>query len=265
MKLLRLTLSVLILCTGVLCAGSGASAPDHSLWDGILKKYVSPAARVDYVRLKQTGVQDLDRYVAMIGGKWPASMSSNARRAAFINAYNALMIRWMVIHYPIESVWRTKKPFTNPRHLVDGRKMSLDDVEKWLRDTGDPRVHAVLVCASIGCPPLRREAYVEARLDAQMDDSTRVWLADPNRNQFLPERRTAEVSKIFSWYRGDFEKNGGSVTSFIAKYAPAKYTYLKSPGVTLRFKPYHWGINDTSGLGNNYSQAKYLLDSARNK
>ena len=108
--------------------------------------------------------------------------------------------------------------------------MSLDDIETTLRNMGDPRIHAAIVCASRGCPPLRREAYVESRLKTQLDDSTRSWLANPKRNQFFPERRIAEVNPIFKWYKGDFEKNGGSVRSFLAKYAPPQNAFLKQPG-----------------------------------
>lgn len=250
---------------GLCIAAQASSAPDHAIWDGIVKKYVSPEARVDYGRLKQEGTADLDRYIAGVAAKWPESMSQNARRAAFINAYNALTVRWIVTHYPVVSIWKTKQPFTGVRHTVDGRKMSLDDVEKWLRDTGDPRVHSVLVCASIGCPPLRPEAYVESRLDAQMDGNTRKWLANPQQNEFSAAKRTASVSKIFTWYKDDFKKNGGSVNAFLAKYAPQHNEFVAQPNAIIRFKSYHWGLNDTAGIGDKYSQARFLLDAARNK
>lgn len=257
-----LTASLLVFSCG---PAQSASAPDQGIWDGILKKYVSAEARVDYGRLKQEGTANLDLYLEGVAAKWPESMSQNARRAAFINAYNALTVRWIVTHYPLVSIWRTKRPFTGVRHMVDGRKMSLDGVEKWLRDTGDPRVHAVLVCASIGCPPLRREAYVEQRLEAQMDDNARAWLANPNQNEFSAARRTASVSRIFYWYKGDFAKRGGSVNAFLAKYAPQYNEFVKQPNAILRFKRYHWGLNDTAGIGDNYSQASYAIDAARSK
>jgi hypothetical protein len=253
---------LLFLCS---IAHSASSGPDHAIWDSIVKKYVSADARVDYGRLKKEGVPELDRYLEGVAAKWPDSMSQNARRAAYINAYNALTVRWIVTHYPIASIWRTKQPFTGVRHTVDGRKMSLDGVEKWLRDTGDPRVHAVLVCASIGCPPLRREAYVEQRLDAQMDDNARAWLANREQNDFDAARRTATVSRIFYWYKGDFTKNGGSVNAFLAKYSPQYNEFVKQPNAILRFKRYHWGLNDTAGIGDNYSHASYAIDAARSK
>ena len=242
-----------------------AVGPDHAIWDSIVRAYVTPEALVSYKALKEKSRPELDRYLAMVAMKWPDSMTQSGRKAALINAYNALMIRWVLDNYPVESVWRTKHPFTEARHTVDGRKMSLDDVETALRNMGDPRIHAAIVCASRGCPPLRREAYVESRLEAQLDDSTRSWLANPKRNQFFPDRRIAQVNPIFKWYKGDFEKNGGSVRSFLTKYAPPHNEFLKQPKATIRYTPYHWGLNDSSSLGAGYSYARFLLDAARNK
>ena len=38
----------------------------------------------------------------------------------------------------------------------------------------DPRVHFAIVCASLGCPVLRGEAYVPVQLEAQLDDQVRI-------------------------------------------------------------------------------------------
>ena len=34
----------------------------------------------------------------------------------------------------------------------------------------EPRVHFALVCAAVGCPPLRSEAYDPSRLDQQLGE-----------------------------------------------------------------------------------------------
>lgn len=255
-----------LLCLFSLCLlAQAATGPDHAIWDALVRAYVTPAALVNYKDLKAKSRPELDHYLSTVAAKWPASMTQSGRKAALINAYNALMVRWVLDNYPVESVWKTKHPFTEARHTVNGRKMSLDDVETTLRDMGDPRIHAAIVCASRGCPPLRREAYLESRIEAQLDDSTRSWLANPRRNQFFPDRRIAEVNPIFKWYRGDFEKNGSSVLSFLARFAPQPNNFLKQPGVRLRYKSYHWGVNDASSLGSSYSYAQFLIDAALNK
>jgi hypothetical protein len=238
--------------------------PSHHLWDELVREYVSPQARVDYAGLIRSGKGKLKEYIATLGQKWPDDLTPDARKAALINAYNALTVSWIVENYPVESIWRTKRPFTEARHVVDGAKVSLDDVETSLRNTDDPRIHAVLVCAARGCPPLRREAFIEARLNEQLDDNTRKWLADPHLNEFRLDRNTATISKIFDWYRGDFEKNGGTIWSFLAKYSPTGPEFPNQQ-TAIRHKSYHWGLNDTSALGENYSRIKFLWDAFRNK
>jgi hypothetical protein len=40
----------------------------------------------------------------------------------------------------------------------------------------DPRIHVGVVCASIGCPMLRPEAFTAEKLDAQLDDGMKRFL-----------------------------------------------------------------------------------------
>lgn len=257
--------SALLISSLFLPAGVEATPGlDHELWDAQVREYVSPQARVDYARWIRSEKPRLEQYIAIIGQKWAENLTPAARKAALINAYNALTVSWIMENYPVESIWRTKHPFTLARHVVDGRKVSLDDLETWLRDMGDPRIHAALVCASRSCPPLRREAYVESRLDEQLDDNTRRWLANSDLNEFLPRQKTAKISKVFDWYHGDFEKNGGGVWSFLAKYSPVGSGFPNQT-TDIRYKSYHWGLNDISTLGQNYSQINFLWDAARNK
>ena len=144
---------------------------------------------------------------------------------------------------------------------MNGRAYSLDQIETQLRDMGDPRVHAVLVCAARSCPPLRRESYEAEKLDAQLDDNTRLWLANPALNKFDPARREAEVSKIFEWYRGDFENVG----AFLAKYGPQYAAFLQSKNAKIRYRDYYWGINDSGTAGASYGSVAFRFDYFRNQ
>lgn len=243
-----MTLSILLLAAGL----------SHTAWTDTLQRFVTPKSRVDYARLAKEGLPALDAYLATLARPWPPSMAPAENKAALINAYNALTIRWVAAHFPIASIWRTKHPFTEARHTVNGRKYSLDQIETQLRDLSDPRVHAALVCAARSCPPLRREAYKAKKLDVQLDDNTRAWLADPALNQFDP--RKAEVSKIFDWYRTDFEKNGGTVATFLAKYGPPA-----AKDANLHYRSYNWGLNDRGAAGNSYSTLAFYFDHLRNK
>ncbi len=225
------------------------------VWDSLLKTYVTPEARVDYGRWKKDGTAALDGFLAEGAKPWPASLSPAGQKVALINAYNANMVRWILENYPVESVWRTKRPFTEKRFHVNGIRMSLDDIETRLRAMGDPRIHGALVCAARSCPPLRREAYREELVDGQLGDNVKTWLANPNLNQFSSD--VAQVSRIFEWYRKDFEQSTGSVATFLAAHGHA----VKG---RIQYKTYHWGLNDTTELGSNYTEGQFLLDRVRN-
>ena len=261
--------SGLILATLVTAArspGAENNVLDHSVWDALLKQYVNAESRVDYSRLKERGLEELDAYMGQIAARWPEGIPQDAQKAALINSYNALTVRWVLENYPVKSIWQTRHPFREARYTVNGAKVSLDDIEGRLRRMGDARIHGGLVCAARSCPPLRREAYTAAHVDSQLDDNVRQWLANDKLNQFFPERRSAHASMIFKWYKSDFETGYGSVEKFLAKYAPDnKGAFLLEPGATLKFNEYHWGLNDSSGLGSDYSKGNFLWNYLRNK
>ena len=237
---------------------------DHSAWDALLKRYMNNQHLLDYTSWKATGLVELDAYLARAAAPWPADLSQQARKAALINTYNSLTVRWILTNYPIASIWRTHHPFTDARHRMDGRTVSLDAIETELRNMGDPRIHSALVCAARSCPPLRREAYIGEKVEEQLDANVREWLSMPDRNEFIPEKKKATVSMIFDWYKADFEKGGGSVEAFLAKHSPAAQ-FLLEKKAAIKYQPYHWGLNDSSGLGSDYSSVQFYWDYIRNK
>jgi hypothetical protein len=253
----------LLLMVLVATAGRGADL-SHSRWDALLKQYVSSESRVDYHGLKQRGLSELDAYLGELAKPWPEDMEPAAIKAALINAYNALTVRWVLSNYPVESIWSTIDPFRAVRHTLDGNRVSLDQIEARLREMHDPRIHSALVCAARSCPPLRREAYTASRLDDQLDDNARRWLADARLNEFFPDRRTAQVSEIYKWYAADFESSGG-VRGFLARFAPpGGQAFVGSPEARIEYETYRWGLNDNSALGSDYSQLSFYWDWAKN-
>lgn len=250
-----MTLSLVLLAAGLA----------HGPWTDLLRRFVTPQARVDYARLAKEGLPVLDGYLGTLAKPWPAGMTPAESKAALINAYNALTVRWVAGHYPIPSIWRTRHPFTEARHTVNGRVLSLDRIETQLRDMGDPRVHAALVCAARSCPPLRREAYEAETLDAQLDSNARAWLANRALNEFDPTRREAEVSQIFEWYRDDFEKGGGTLGGFLARHGPDYAAFLSSGTAKIRYRDYYWGLNDSGSAGDAYGAIAFYFDYFRNK
>jgi hypothetical protein len=232
---------------------------DHKLWTGVMAKHVK-ADRFDYAALKKDRGA-LDAYLAQLKAATPAQLASwtrEQRYAFWINAYNANCIALVLGEYPVESIkdiggWFTAvwdKRFIDMTALDPqgkGRKLSLTDIEHVILrpQFKDARVHAAINCASLSCPPLRAEAFVAARLNEQLDDSVRRWLADATRNRFEPAKNRLQISAIFDWFKEDFEREGG-VRAWIAKFAPPEHVeWLRSSAkLELATLDYSWKLND---------------------
>lgn len=234
---------------------------DHRAYDALLRKYVDERGLVAYGRWKASpaDLAGLDRYLAQYAGVPAPGTSREEKAASLINAYNALVIRWIITNYPMDSIWEAKRSLTKRRHDVGGAKVSLNQIE---HDTLRPllgwSVHATLVCAARSCPPLRREAFTAAKLDRQIDAAYRTWLAREDLNRFDPPARTARISKVFKWFKKDFTKAGG-VKPVLTRYAPAQHRpFLRDGGYEIAYLPYRWGLNDQGGRGEGYSQGELI-------
>ena len=254
-------IAVCLLAAATLVAAPRVPRVDHAAWDALLSEFVNERYLVDYAGLKRRGMSRLDAYVHSLREAGVDGVSPDEQKAALINAYNALTIRWVVENYPTKSIQATPNPFRERRHTLGGASVSLDEIELLLRESGDPRIHSVLVCASLSCPPLRREAYVGSRINEQLDENTREWLANVELNRFDPGSAQAEVSPIFSWYEEDFAAYPGGVEGFLREYGPPEtMTALGNKRLRISFLSYHWGLNDQSDVGKNYSFFELAID-----
>jgi hypothetical protein len=126
--------------------------------------------------------------------------------------------------------------------LIPGPQFAQDDPRAaWAVSEIDPRVHFALNCASRSCPPIA--AYATDRIEAQLDMAARAFVdADV---EVDPARSALRVSRIFSWYAGDFGGPEG-VVRFIAARLPddeRRRWLAAQPEVDMEFKPYDWGLN----------------------
>jgi hypothetical protein len=221
------------------------------------RRWLTPGFKADRAALKA--------YLDSLSAVTPAAFGgwAKAERQAFlINAYNAFTVELILTRYPdLKSIKDLGSLLSSPWKpkwiALLGDKVSLDDIEHaMLRKRGDyddPRVHFAVNCASIGCPALREEAFVGARLDAQMDEQTLRFMSDRTRNRYNAQRGRLELSKIFDWYGEDFRlghRGIGSLPAFAARYAdqladaPADRERIRAGGVDIVFTDYDWALND---------------------
>ena len=238
----------------------------HGPWGGLLKKYVDDNGRIDYAAWKASAAdsEGLRDYLRLFAAEAEPPAQGNERIASLINAYNALAVEWILSHYPTPSIRSLDHSFTNARHEIAGKRVSLDDIEhRTLRPLAGYRIHAALSCASRSCPPLAREPFEAARLEAQLTDRMRTWLANEDLNRFLPAEGKAKISEVFRWNLEDFQRAGG-VKNILREYAPRRFTaFLSTDSYTIEYLPYQWGLNDQGAEGRNYGGAQLVLDKLR--
>jgi hypothetical protein len=238
---------------------------DHEPFEQLLKKFVDERGRVNYAAWKKSAadLKILRDYLAQFEKDGPFA-EGNEKTASLINAYNALTISWILENYPTPSIQSLKNSFNGARHNVGGRLVSLDEIEHdTLRPLAGFRAHAALVCAARSCPPLAREAFRADKLDAQLDERMRVWLAREDLNRFVPRENRAEISPIFRWFSDDFEKAGG-VRNVLVQYGPEKFSEFLQSDYKISHLSYHWGLNDQSKLGEDYGTGRRARDMIRN-
>ncbi len=233
-----------------------AQSVDHSAFDRLLKAHVVNGL-VNYDAFKADPA--FAGYLRLLAATNPATLSRNEQLALWINAYNAYTIQLINIKNERESIrninkslglLRLKGPWSEAFAVVGGKTYTLDDIEqRTIRPTfKEPRIHFALVCAAIGCPPLRGEAYTGSRLESQLNDQAVTFLTkSPTKNRVDVASRTVYRSQVFSFsdYMKDFGGSEAAVGRFIARYYPAgpEKALLESGEFTAVKTDYDWSLN----------------------
>ncbi|MDQ3517042.1 MAG: DUF547 domain-containing protein [Gemmatimonadota bacterium] len=227
---------------------------DHSGFDAVLRTNVVNGL-VDYDAFKRS--PDFAAYLEAMAKVDPESLSDRDRLAFWINVYNAWTIQLINDKGERGSIrninkslglLKLKGPWNEQLVRVRGKRLSLDDVEHRIirKEWKEPRIHFALVCAAIGCPPLRTEAYTGDRLEAQLEDQGVLFLRrSPSKNRVDVANRTVHASMIFTLYKADFGGNDANVGKFIARWYPdgPEKQLLNSGKFRLSKTDYDWSLN----------------------
>lgn len=208
------------------------------LADSFLKKHVSNGL-INYQAIQDNPLElfELLNIISL------QEVPQKDNKAYLINAYNILVISTIVESFPILSPEDVPGFFVNENHVVAKNKMSLNQLEKNLlfKVYDDPRLHFVLVCGAIGCPPITNFAYQTSTLDTQLDQQTKLAL----NSDFIRvnnEKETVSLSEIFRWYAKDFGGTNTSALSYINNFRDqAIPNHFK-----IGFYTYNWKLNLTS-------------------
>lgn len=210
--------------------------------DQLLKTYVVDG-RIDYAGIKDD--PQLGSLVTQLADLKPADQSSAFAKTFYINAYNVLVIYAAASNYPLNSVQEVSGFFERNKYSVSGKKYTLNAFEKdfMFKKYPDPRLHFVLVCGAVGCPPITNFAYRADQLENQLDAQTRAALNDPG---FISlNGNTATISKIFQWYNTDFGGGKKDILNYINQYRDSAIPASASIG----YSTYDWSLNDQRTVG----------------
>jgi hypothetical protein len=263
-------LSLCALAAVALVSANEADTFDHrfSTYAAVLAAHVR-ATGVDYQGLKENRAQ-LDEAVAALdsaAARQEPGWTRDERLAFWINAYNLLTLRAIVDRYPIRAGWFALPPrnsirqidgvWTRLRWQAAGQSLTLDDIEhRIIRPVFlDARIHFAVNCASVSCPPLAREPYVGDRIDAQLDEAARRFLASAEGVRV--DGDTFRVTSLFKWYGDDFiaqyaplvasgrPPRERAILGVLASYAPPPIADRARTGMgVIRFLDYDWSLND---------------------
>lgn len=222
---------------------------DHSAFDALLHEHVDGDGWVDYEGLREDAAA-LDSYIASVSRAPFDSLGRDEKLALLINGYNAFTLRLILDHYPVESIKDipSEKRWDAKRWRIGSMTLSLNQIEhEQIRPKfADPRIHFALVCAAIGCPKLRNEAYQAARIEEQLEDQTRYAHSHDRWFRYQPGAKEVHLTKLYDWYGSDFKQVAGSVLNFAARYSiRLKSAIEEDRKPRVRWLDYDWTLNDT--------------------
>jgi hypothetical protein len=219
---------------------AGARLDAVRAWAEVLARRVGADGLVDYRGLARDDRATLDAYLARVAEAKPPAARAEAL-AFYADAYNALVIRSVIRAGFPRSVLDERGFFDETTHVVGGRTLTLDALEKEvIRPLGNPLHHFILVCGAVGCPALEPRTLVGSDVEARAEAAARRYLSTAH-----GARRAApaiQLSRIFEWYAADFGGPAG-VRAWVRPRLPAVLAAELRPDTPLLSLDYNWTLN----------------------
>jgi hypothetical protein len=228
----------------------GDIAVDHAPLARVLDKL-----RAEGVRSLAGASAELSAYRDVLSTIDPDDLTPAESLAYWLNLYNAgaLERAGQALSHDFGSVLRVPGAFSAPWATIGTETMSLDDIEHGkIRRFGDPRIHGALVCGSVSCPTLKSEPFVGARLDEQLDDQMRTFLADGGARLDKADN-TLRLTRVLKWYGGDFVRpskmptlrrasSRGTARAISRWLDPVDAAYIAKHNPRVDFAAYDWAL-----------------------
>lgn len=269
-------LAALVLATGVAIVASAADLwprwqahdpsstdkIDHGLWGEFLAYHVIGGTdginRVDYARVGKVDRHRLDDYIDGLAALPISRFNRNEQLAYWANLYNALTLRVVLDHYPVNSIRDIRispglfsvGPWGRKLVTVESVALSLDDIEHRIMRPiwHDPRIHYMVNCAALGCPNLQSRPFTGENLTIMLDTAAREFI-NHSRGARV-ENGNLRVSSIFHWYKEDFGGDDTGVVAHLRRYADEPLATALSRIKRIHDHEYDWELNNLKAMSN---------------
>ena len=232
-------------------AGTIAEPIDHSVWDGLLQRYVTPSADglnlVDYAALKKNDAATLKRYLAAMQAIDITRYPRDEQFAYWVNLYNAATLNVIIENYPLGSIRDIglvgQGPWKDKLLTVAGKPLSLDDIEHGILRPiwKDVRIHYAVNCASIGCPNLATRAYTGQALESMLNEAAAAYVNHPRGFARIEGKLVA--SSIYDWYGSDWGTQE-AILQHAREYATPATLEVLGDATAIDSFDYDWALNE---------------------
>jgi hypothetical protein len=252
----------------------------HDICANILNNYVDDSGNVNYDMLRRKGhellavLEKFDKLSQADYNSW----TKEDKIAFWINAYNMQMLNIIVKNYPIKPsrvfsvLWGPKSIrhiegdiggiWNKYKFIIMDEEFTLSEIEKRLfqKEFNEPRVLFALSRASLSGPPLRREPYYGYKLQGQLDDQAKKFLANPRGFRIDRNAGVVHLSALLqpSWFGSEFvgryatdkkfkdkDPQTRAVLNFITHYIPAQdASFLELENYSISYIAYDWTLNE---------------------
>jgi hypothetical protein len=228
-----------------------------------------------YYRALKADRAKLDGFINLLSTVSLDKMSREERLAFWLNAYNALVLKTVVDHYPIpkrsaeypeHSIRQIPGAFERLQYRLAGRMLTLDQIEQTvLPEFKDPRIYLALGRGAVGSGRLRSEAYSGADIEKQLSEVAQECNSRPECVRIDRDANKVHVSAIFSWREKEFvpafaDKAPAAfanrspveraVLGFIQpKLLQTEKDFLANNDFQVVYQPFDWKLNDLTGRG----------------
>lgn len=227
--------------------------------DRVFAEFVNEQGSVDYDALRENP-SNLDLFIEFLKKVSPENypkkfVTEDDAKAYWINAYNALVMMTIVENPGITSVkdlgWGMGL-FWRKKFLVGSRWMTLNHIEHQVlrKRFSDPRIHFAINCGSNSCPPLVQRIFSGADLDKRLEEKAVQFINDLGNVTVDRKKRIVSLSRIFKWYKKDFEAVSESVLHYVFQYLDGFSGSEKREIINsyqVQYFNYDWSLNSVNG------------------